>query len=107
MTDTVITAVNGDLVIEEHSGGIRFGTDALLLADFVRPFVNAAELGSGSGIISFLLLNDFPGSRVTGIEFSDSSAVLSLKNAARNGLASRFDCICADVLDIRRSEERR
>lgn len=101
MTDTVITAVNGDLMIEEHSGGIRFGTDALLLADFVRPFVNAAELGSGSGIISFLLLNDFPGSRVTGIEFSDSSAVLSMKNAARNGLASRFDCICADVLDIR------
>lgn len=100
MTDTVITAVNSGLIIEELKKGIRFGTDALLLADFVQPFKNAAELGSGSGIISLLLLSAYKDGRITGIEFNGEAAAISLKNAANNDMKDRFTCITDDVLNV-------
>ncbi len=99
MTDTVTTAVNGGLTIEEHKNGIRFGTDALLLADFVCAFKNAAELGSGSGIVSLLLLSQFKTAKVTAVEFNEASAELSIRNAESNGLGDRYKCVAADVLD--------
>ncbi len=101
MNDIVTTVVNGGIVIDELSGGIRFGTDALLLADYVGRITNAVELGSGSGIVSLLLLAKNPCSKVTGIEFDPFSAELSASNAKRNDLSERFDCICSDVLNIK------
>ncbi|MBR6795384.1 MAG: SAM-dependent methyltransferase, partial [Clostridia bacterium] len=49
-------SVNENLIIKQRSDGLLFGTDALLLASFVRrsPKAIAVEFGSGSGIISLL-----------------------------------------------------
>ncbi len=105
MKDTVFTAVNGGLVIEEQKNGIRFGTDAVLLADFVGKYKMAVELGSGSGIISFLTLKMLADANVTGIEFNASSAEISLSNAKANGLYGRFDCVNIDVLDTKKHFE--
>lgn len=50
--------VNGDLSLIQKTSGQLFSTDALLLAGYLRrlPSVPAAELGSGSGIVSLLAL---------------------------------------------------
>ena len=50
--------INARLTLREHRSGIRYGTDALLLASFVRGRRNAkcADLGTGCGVIPLLLL---------------------------------------------------
>lgn len=101
MNETVTTVVNGGIIIEELREGIRFGTDALLLADYVGKIGKAAELGSGSGIVSLLLLSKNPVGTVTGVEFDSISAKLSASNAKRNGFSERFNCVCSDVLNIK------
>jgi tRNA1(Val) A37 N6-methylase TrmN6 len=49
--------INRKLVLYEPEGGIYYGTDALLLAYFMKSFIagTGVELGTGSGIISLLL----------------------------------------------------
>ena len=45
------TRINAHLTLREYRGGIRYGTDALLLASFVRGGRRArcADLGTGCG----------------------------------------------------------
>ena len=52
------TRINAHLTLREYRGGIRYGTDALLLASFVRGGRRArcADLGTGCGVIPLLLL---------------------------------------------------
>ena len=53
------TEINGGLVLSEYRSGIRFGTDALLLASFARERVKrgvCADFGTGSGVLPLLLL---------------------------------------------------
>ena len=52
------TRINAHLTLREYRGGIRYGTDALLLASFFRGGRRArcADLGTGCGVIPLLLL---------------------------------------------------
>ena len=49
--------VNENITLIQKKDGLTFGTDAFLLASFIKntPFKNGAELGAGTGIISLLL----------------------------------------------------
>ena len=48
--------VNEDITLIQKEKGLTFGTDAYLLASYIRPRSNsvAVELGAGTGIISLL-----------------------------------------------------
>ena len=49
--------VNDSLKLIQETDGLTFGTDALLLAGFIKgKYKYGCEFGSGSGIISMLLL---------------------------------------------------
>ena len=52
-----ITDVNDGIRLIQNKNGLTYGTDAYLLSAFIkaRPHGVAAEIGSGSGIISLLL----------------------------------------------------
>ena len=52
-----IDEVNENLSLIQKKDGLTFGTDAFLLASFIKsaPSKKAAELGAGTGIISRLL----------------------------------------------------
>ena len=55
--DERLDKVNENLTLIQKKDGLTFGTDAFLLASFIKstPRKKAAELGSGTGIISLLL----------------------------------------------------
>ena len=55
-SDETLTEVNDNLSLIQKKDGFTFGTDALLLAAFIRKHkcAIAADLGSGTGIISML-----------------------------------------------------
>ncbi len=101
-----VDAVNDRLSLIQNGEGLTFGTDALLLAGYITgSFGRALELGSGSGIISMLLLTRGKAERIDAVEVQESYAELTRRNAEYNALSDRLTAICADVREYRSDEE--
>ncbi|MBQ6570638.1 MAG: methyltransferase domain-containing protein [Clostridia bacterium] len=79
----------------------RFGTDALLLADFASPKKGerACDLGTGCGIIPLLwarapkLLHSY------GVEIDSEAVDLAKRSAQKSGMVNRLTFINADLRD--------
>ena len=98
--------VNDDLRLIQDMEGLTFGTDALLLAGYVNgKYKRGVELGSGSGIISMLLLTRGKVEKVTALEVQEHYADLTRRNAELNGLTDRMECLCTDVREYIPSTE--
>ncbi|MCQ2455083.1 MAG: methyltransferase [Clostridia bacterium] len=69
-----------------------FGTDAVLLADFAdpKPDSSVVDLGTGCGIIAFLMLRDKKLSSVFGVDISAEAINLCNLSAAENGFQNFF-----------------
>lgn len=76
-----------------------FGTDSVLLTDFVRVKSGArvVDLCSGNGIIPVLLSAKTKASEITGVEILKPSYELAVRNAEINGLSDRVRFINADL----------
>ncbi|MBQ7377278.1 MAG: methyltransferase [Clostridia bacterium] len=92
-------AVNDNLFLIQRKEGLTFGTDALLLAAFIRAQKGAiaAELGSGTGIISMLLATREKFDHITAAEIQPLYAELTARNVALNHLEERVRAVEADV----------
>lgn len=95
--EMIKTKVNRSILLSEYTDGIRFGTDALLLADFVSGRGKCIDLGAGSGIIGLLLLSAGKTKCVDGIEIQPQYVALATQNATENGF---HDCYTAVQRDI-------
>lgn len=99
--------VTETLVVYQQKGVFSFGTDAMLLADYVSEQQSAAgtkklcDLCSGTGILSLVLCDRFLGLAAEAIEINPAAAQLSEKSAAESGLAERFHASCADIKNVR------
>lgn len=100
--DERLDEVNEHLRLIQKRRGLTFGTDAYLLAAFLRksPGTIAVELGGGSGIVSLLALSREKISRVTCIEVQSAFAELIGRNASLNGFSDRLIPLCADIRTI-------
>lgn len=94
--------VNENISLIQKKDGLTFGTDAYLLAAFIKPMKNAraVELGAGTGIISFLLVSRKKVSHVTAVELQSEYAELSWRNAVRNNLENAVTVLEKDVRDL-------
>ena len=95
--------VNEHVKLIQRVDGLTFGTDAYLLAAFVRPQRSAVavDLGSGTGIIPLLCLARDKASRFTAVEIQPAFCDLIERNAVLNCMAQRLTPLSADVRDIR------
>lgn len=96
--------INADLVLKEPEGGIRFGTDALLLADFARGGIKqgkCVDLGTGSGVLPLLLLASGCNADFLGLELQAEYAAVAAENAKKNGFESRFTVINGNAADYK------
>ena len=101
-----IDEVNDKLRLIQNEKGLTFGTDALLLAAYIkRGYKNALELGGGTGIISMLLLTREKIQRCVAAEIQESYALLIERNAELNGLGERLKAINTDIREMKLSEE--
>ena len=65
--------VNDNLNLIQDTEGLTFGTDALLLAGYISgKYKSGCELGSGSGIISMLLLTREKLAKCVALRFNPS-----------------------------------
>ncbi len=94
--------VNDRLRLIQETDGLTFGTDALLLAGYInKKYERGCELGSGSGIISMLLLTRDKLARTVALEVQEEYAALSRRNAELNGLSERMSVVHSDLRDYR------
>ncbi len=102
MESVVTTKINSGITLDEYKGGMRFGTDTLLLAHFCGKNRGKAgcDLGSGNGALSLLLLANSKAARMTGVELIREYAELSVVNAEKNGFADKFVCVNRGVEDV-------
>lgn len=99
LSDERLDEVNASIRLIQKKQGLTFGTDAYLLAAYVRPQhrARAVDLGSGTGILPLLLLARQKAAFVTAVEVQESFADLIARNAALNGFYDRITPLCADV----------
>lgn len=104
MIDSKATKINAGITIKEPSVGIRFGTDALLLADFAADAVSRGsciDLGTGSGVIPLLLLASGSNADFVGLELQQKHAIAAEENSKANGFSERFRVIQGDASDFK------
>lgn len=80
----------------------RFGTDAVLLADFAAPSGRdiACDLGTGCGIVPLLWCRAPVPPAVTAVDISPDAIDLLTRSVALNGLEDRLTPLCADLREL-------
>ncbi len=98
--------INENLTLSQNSRGLTFGTDAYLLAAFMSggSKKRAADLGSGTGVISLLCQSKGKFAHVYAIEVQESFASLIEQNTKENQLDSKITAIHSDLRDIRSTD---
>jgi len=86
----------------ESEGVYRIGTDSVLLAYFAysscaNKKIFAADLGSGSGILSILLATLNQSLTVDAIELQSEAVINSRENARLSGVSDRVNVIESDI----------
>ncbi len=97
--DERLDEVNFGLTIIQKKSGLTFGTDALLLAGYIKgnQKLRAVELGGGTGIISLLLASRNKLSEITVFEVQEEYAELCKRNVSINSFDSRISTLCKDI----------
>ena len=100
--DERIDEVNEDIKLLQKKQGLTFGSDAYLLAAYMKPQKNAtaAELGGGTGIISLLCASKQKFKYIHTFEIQEEFAELTNRNIILNSLSERTVCHCKDVREI-------
>jgi tRNA1Val (adenine37-N6)-methyltransferase len=96
----------GNITITESKETQLFGTDALLLAAYIRknPSATALELGSGSGVISIILAKRGYFKKIKAVEKQEELVSICKDNIKCNGVSEIIEPMCADVRELNPSE---
>lgn len=75
--------------VRQQRDGYRFNMDSVLLSSFVslRPGMKVLDIGTGVGVIPFLLLERQPSLEILGVEIQESLCALARQNARQNRVA--------------------
>lgn len=98
-----LTEVNEKIRLIQRKNGLTFGSDAFLLASFVKAKRGGVgvELGGGTGIVSLLCASREKLAKIYCVEIQEEFADIIARNAALNGLDTAVHAVCADVRDIK------
>lgn len=95
---------DGKLICRQNLHGYRFSIDAVLLAHFVtvKKKARMLDLGTGSGIISLILLYRHYSilTECSGVELQESLAYLAKENIERNNFDSKSVLYQCDVRSL-------
>lgn len=94
----------GGMRILQKEQGFRFGMDAVLLADFARVGAgeDAADFGTGTGILPLLLLGRGKGRHYDAFELQEDMADMAQRTMRLNGLEER---VTVHALPVERANE--
>ncbi len=94
---------NGNKILQD-SEGFMFGLDAVLLYHFaagqVRRGESVIDLGSGNGIIPFLMEKACGASHFTGLEIQEKQVELARQSLGLNGLEEKITIVQGDIKKV-------
>ena len=101
-TNETLDEVNEHIRLIQRKDGLRYGTDAYLLAAYVRPAASAraVDLGSGSGIIPLLCLSKGKYAKAYAVEVQPEFADIIERNAVLNQKEQQLIPVCADLREL-------
>ena len=104
--DERVDYVNEKITLIQKKNGLTFGTDAFLLASYIKSARSsrAAELGCGTGIISLLLAAREKLSKIYAFEVQESFFELTARNVTNNALEGMVIPRLADIRDVKPSD---
>ena len=93
----------GGLRVIQRADAFRFGTDAVLLADFAAPrrHDRVCDLGTGTGIIPLLLYARENTITADAVEIQPDMADMAARSMAMNGLNEKIRVLSGDLRSIR------
>ena len=103
----------GEIKVIQNEG-LGYGVDSILLAAFaagetgakgMRAGSKVLDLGSGSGIVGFVICHKVKGTTVTGIEKRESAYERSKQATELNNMQDRINFVHAEVKDYTSSEK--
>ena len=92
-----------NLKIIQNTDGFCFGIDSVILSDFakdVKKQSKVIDLGTGTGILGFLLLAKTEIKKVVGIEVQEEVADMAKRSIELNNLQDKFEIINCNIKDI-------
>ena len=91
------------LKIIARRDGFRYGTDSVLLANFVKAKRGdrIVELCSGTGVVSILLSAKTRAASITGVEIQPRLVGMANRSAAMNNISDRVSFYTGDIRDAR------
>ena len=103
LENETLTKVNENIELIQKKNGLTFGTDAFLLASFIKAQKSgiAVELGGGSGIISLLCASREKFKTIYCAEIQEDFAEIISRNTTLNGLDNRIMTICEDIRNLK------
>jgi len=95
--------ITQDLKIIQSAQAFRFGTDAVLLANFatVRKGDKVMDLGTGGGVIPLLLAVKTKAREIWALEIQEELADMARRSVALNKLEEKIKIIRGDLCEIR------
>ncbi|MBO4343241.1 MAG: methyltransferase [Clostridia bacterium] len=99
--------VTETLTVLQKKGVFSYGTDAMMLADYVEKNVisfsgrKMCDLCSGTGIIPLILCDKNENLKASCVEINENAANLSRESVKLNGFEDRIDVFCADIKDVK------
>jgi tRNA1(Val) A37 N6-methylase TrmN6 len=101
-----IDKVNDNINLIQKTDGLTFGTDALLLAAYVKgKYKRAVEIGGGTGIVSLLIATRNKVESIDCVEVQKDFYELIGRNCELNRLSNRIFPVLCDVRDYKPEKE--
>ena len=98
--------VNDKIKLIQDTDGLTFGTDALLLAGYIRgKFKDALEIGGGTGIISMLVATRGKAEHIDCVEVQSEFYELIRRNLELNALEDRITAVHSDIRELKAKKE--
>ncbi len=95
----VIDDLQNSYYIIQKRDGFKFGTDAVLLADFAKdcPRGKVLDLCSGTGIVPILLAAKTNLTDIFGLEIQNEMWEMACRSVSYNNLEGRVKMVCGDL----------
>lgn len=92
-----------NLKIIQNTDGFCFGIDSVILSDFIKDIKknsNVIDLGTGTGIISFLALAKYDIKKIIGVEVQEDVADMVNRSIKLNKFEDKFEVINCNIKDL-------
>lgn len=90
--------------IIQNEEGFKFGIDSVLLSDFAKDIKSGSrcvDLGTGTGIIGFLLCAKTQLEEIIGVEIQEDVAEMACRSILLNKLQDRFKILNVNIKNIK------